>query len=158
MLKLFICFLIPVSIVISSSNASAKVYKWVDEDGQVHFTNTPPPKKKITEVEVSDNNIDSGNSSNRYYGNSYKGRLAKMESKKRSEKYKRQSQERSRKYEESYRKANKSMCKSAKESYRRAREENKLNNPFTGSTYKLDNKEKRRRIKRAKENVSLYCK
>ena len=26
--------------------AHAEVYKWVDEDGNVHFTDTPPPKQE----------------------------------------------------------------------------------------------------------------
>ncbi len=32
--------------------ANAEVYKWVDEDGNVHFTDTPPPKQKIEEVKI----------------------------------------------------------------------------------------------------------
>ncbi len=32
--------------------AYAEVYKWVDEDGNVHFTDTPPPKQKIEEVKI----------------------------------------------------------------------------------------------------------
>ncbi|MGI9261920.1 MAG: DUF4124 domain-containing protein [Woeseiaceae bacterium] len=32
--------------------ANAGVYKYVDEDGNVHFTDTPPPKQKTEEVKV----------------------------------------------------------------------------------------------------------
>ena len=32
--------------------AHAEVYKWVDEDGNVHFTDTPPPKQKTEEVRI----------------------------------------------------------------------------------------------------------
>lgn len=32
--------------------ANAEVYKWVDEDGNVHFTDTPPPKQKTEEVKI----------------------------------------------------------------------------------------------------------
>ncbi|MDJ0710233.1 MAG: DUF4124 domain-containing protein [Woeseiaceae bacterium] len=32
--------------------AHAEVYKWVDEDGNVHFTDTPPPKQKTEEVKI----------------------------------------------------------------------------------------------------------
>ena len=42
--------------------AHAEVYKWVDEDGNVHFTDTPPPKQKTEEVK-----IDSAPSSSRNY-------------------------------------------------------------------------------------------
>ncbi len=42
--------------------AHAEVYKWVDEDGNVHFTDTPPPKQKTEEVK-----IDSAPSSSNNY-------------------------------------------------------------------------------------------
>ncbi len=32
--------------------ANAEVYKWVDEDGNVHFTDTPPPKQETEEVKI----------------------------------------------------------------------------------------------------------
>ena len=32
--------------------ANAGVYKWVDEDGNVHFSDTPPPKQKTEEVKI----------------------------------------------------------------------------------------------------------
>ena len=32
--------------------AHAEVYKWVDEDGNVHFTDTPPPMQKTEEVKI----------------------------------------------------------------------------------------------------------
>ena len=36
----------------SASAAKAEVYKWVDEDGNVHFTDTPPPKQETEEVRI----------------------------------------------------------------------------------------------------------
>ncbi len=32
--------------------AHAEVYKWVDENGNVHFTDTPPPKQETEEVKI----------------------------------------------------------------------------------------------------------
>ena len=32
--------------------ANAEVYKWVDEEGNVHFTDTPPPKQQTEEVRI----------------------------------------------------------------------------------------------------------
>lgn len=32
--------------------ANAEVYKWVDEDGSVHFSDSPPPKQKTEEVRM----------------------------------------------------------------------------------------------------------
>ncbi len=41
--------------------AHAEVYKWVDEDGNVHFTDTPPPKQKTEEVKIHSGPSNSGN-------------------------------------------------------------------------------------------------
>ena len=32
--------------------AHAEVYKWIDEDGNVHFSDTPPPKQETEEVRI----------------------------------------------------------------------------------------------------------
>ena len=43
--------------------AHAEVYKWVDEDGNVHFTDTPPPKQKTEEVKIHSGPSSSGSRS-----------------------------------------------------------------------------------------------
>ena len=161
MFKYFYCLFITFSLITSASVVNAKVYKWVDENGQVHFTNTPPPKKKITEVKISDDNgskTNSTRSSGKYSNKSFENRLSKIERQNRDEKRKRERQERDRKYEEHSKNVYKDMCKTSKNRYRKARNRDKLNNPFTGGSYKLDSKSKRRLVKNAKEDVDLYCK
>ncbi len=39
-------------IVVFSINANAQIYKWVDKDGSVRYTDTPPPNsvKKVTTI------------------------------------------------------------------------------------------------------------
>lgn len=39
-------------MLMSFSVANAEVYKWVDEDGNVHFSDSPPPKQKTEEVRI----------------------------------------------------------------------------------------------------------
>lgn len=48
--RLLLCALLCLPMI-----AGAKVYKWVDKDGNVHFTETPPPEEtvKAEEVDVS---------------------------------------------------------------------------------------------------------
>jgi hypothetical protein len=36
-----------------STTASAKIYKWVDEDGQTHFSDEPPTNKSIDSTEIA---------------------------------------------------------------------------------------------------------
>jgi hypothetical protein len=38
------------ALVLIANPASAKIYKWVDENGNVQFTQSPPPKGKAVEV------------------------------------------------------------------------------------------------------------
>ena len=41
-----------VAMLVIPGTASAEVYKWVDEDGTVHFTDKPPPNQKTEEVKL----------------------------------------------------------------------------------------------------------
>lgn len=45
-------FLFFVMMIASLTVANAEVYKWVDENGNVHFTDAPPPKQKTEEVKI----------------------------------------------------------------------------------------------------------
>ena len=36
-------FFIAIAILLATATVAAQVYKWVDKDGQVQFTDTPPP-------------------------------------------------------------------------------------------------------------------
>jgi hypothetical protein len=45
--RLLLCALLCLPVM-----AGAKVYKWVDKDGNVHFTETPPPEEIVEAEEV----------------------------------------------------------------------------------------------------------
>lgn len=44
--------LILVLLLFAAVNVSAKVFKWVDEKGVIHYSEAPPPKQKATELQV----------------------------------------------------------------------------------------------------------
>ena len=47
------CLLVLVAFALTSLDADAgKLYKWVDENGKVHYTDTPPPESSSKEREV----------------------------------------------------------------------------------------------------------
>ncbi|MDX1454705.1 MAG: DUF4124 domain-containing protein [Gammaproteobacteria bacterium] len=47
------CFLILMAFFLTTLDAEAgKLYKWVDENGKVHYTDTPPPESSSKEREV----------------------------------------------------------------------------------------------------------
>lgn len=56
---LFFTFLI---VQIFNSAMAAPVYKWVDEDGQVHY-GSKPKDKNAKEIKIKNKHIDSGSSS-----------------------------------------------------------------------------------------------
>lgn len=47
-----IVLVIAVAVFCSGANADKTVYKWVDEDGQVHFGDAPPDNSSSTETET----------------------------------------------------------------------------------------------------------
>ncbi len=53
-------FFIAIAILLATATVAAQVYKWVDKDGQVQFTDTPPPPG-ATKAEAK--KIDTGNTS-----------------------------------------------------------------------------------------------
>jgi hypothetical protein len=52
-------FFIAIAILLATATVAAQVYKWVDKDGQVQFTDTPPPPG-ATKAEAK--KIDTGTS------------------------------------------------------------------------------------------------
>ena len=46
------CFWLSVAIACSWGPAWSQVYKWVDEDGRVHYSDKKPPESESTELEV----------------------------------------------------------------------------------------------------------
>jgi Domain of unknown function (DUF4124) len=47
-------FLFVIALLAMSFSVSADIYKWVDANGKVHYSNTPPPDVKGTKVKVED--------------------------------------------------------------------------------------------------------
>ena len=41
-------------LLVSSGASMAEIYKWVDEDGNVHFSDSPPAQQEHEQVEVRD--------------------------------------------------------------------------------------------------------
>ena len=41
-----------VALALAATTAAAQIYKWVDEKGVTHYSESPPPDKKATKVET----------------------------------------------------------------------------------------------------------
>ena len=52
--NIYVLFLFVASLLFSAAS-SAEFYKWTDEKGNVHFTDTPPPGQKAEELELKIN-------------------------------------------------------------------------------------------------------
>lgn len=53
--------LVLVIAIITANIAFAKIYKWTDENGQVHFGNVPPKHQKAKEINVKSGKPDTTN-------------------------------------------------------------------------------------------------
>jgi Domain of unknown function (DUF4124) len=47
-------FLFVIALLVLSLSVAADIYKWVDSNGKIHYSNTPPPDVKGTKVKVED--------------------------------------------------------------------------------------------------------
>lgn len=48
-----LAILVPIFIVMLSQPLSAEVYRWVDDQGHVHFGDKPPDKQRARSIEIS---------------------------------------------------------------------------------------------------------
>lgn len=46
--------------VLAAGSAQAQVYRWVDKDGKVHYSDNPPPDAKVDQRKMKDNSVDVG--------------------------------------------------------------------------------------------------
>ena len=58
LLLLILAFLIS---LITATGVTAEIYKWIDEQGNVHFTDRPPPNQVTEKIEVKINSYISPN-------------------------------------------------------------------------------------------------
>jgi len=49
-MRLILYIVVISMLVLPASRAAAEIYKWVDKDGSVHFTDSPPPASAKAEV------------------------------------------------------------------------------------------------------------
>ena len=79
-------------ILLSSSVSAGKIYKWTDENGQIHFGAVPPNQIEVESTNKKTKSSDKSNNYNRYKPNKYVQKYKKIErekeDKKRNEKYK----------------------------------------------------------------------
>ncbi len=54
----FALYILPLVLVLSSFSAQAKMYKWVDKDGQIYFGDKVPEKYLVREYdELNDSGV-----------------------------------------------------------------------------------------------------
>ena len=68
-MRIFVLLLSMIMLLSVATTSLAQIYRWVDKDGKVHYTNTPPPSEEVTKVtrgsdsSSSDDDTDSEESS-----------------------------------------------------------------------------------------------
>src|SRR4051812_26428393 len=46
------------ALLLSLGSAQAEVYRWVDKDGKVQYSDNPPPDAKVEQRKMKDNSVD----------------------------------------------------------------------------------------------------
>ena len=141
-------YILVLSLVITP--VSAGVYKWTDEDGNVHFGDRPANLDSATEITIrSDNNTGVTNSSGNKKEREYllrkieEEKLADVEKRK-----KRSAEEKKRKKRCNYYKSRYQSHIQSNRTYRTSPE---------GERYYLTDEERAARKKKLSKNVAKYC-
>ena len=141
-------YILLLSLVITPVNAG--VYKWTDDDGNVHFGDRPANPDSATEIIIhSDNNTGVTNSSGNKKEREYL--LRKIDEEKKADAEKRQ-----KRYADE--KKRKKRC-----DYYRSRYQSHIQSSRTyrtspeGERYYLTNEERAARKKKLSKNVAKYC-
>lgn len=141
-------YILLLSLVITPVNAG--VYKWTDDDGNVHFGDRPANPDSATEIIIhSDNNTGVTNSSGNNKEREYL--LRKIDEEKKADAEKRQ-----KRYADE--KKRKKRC-----DYYRSRYQSHIQSSRTyrtspeGERYYLTNEERAARKKKLSKNVAKYC-
>lgn len=52
--RLFAAIVLTLAVCTVGTAFAAEVYRWTDDDGQVHYSSTPPSDREVTVIEVTD--------------------------------------------------------------------------------------------------------
>ena len=134
-------------------NAHAGVNKWVDSEGNVHYSDTPPPEVKAETVRnISGRGQEEAPAS--YSPKSYSEREAEMK-KSRLEK---EEAAQKKAQEETNAKAKQANCEAARQSARSLEEGGRIYTyDESGERSYLDDAARERRLSEARKAVSTYC-
>jgi hypothetical protein len=142
-------------LILASTNTYAAINKWVDSQGQVHYSDQPPPpgKQPITLREDS-NTQDSASS-----GASETKTIAEREAELKKENAKKQAEADKAAQKKAAEAERKASCDSAQENLRAMQSGLRVMTVnANGEKSYMDDKERQQRIDKANQAISDYCK
>lgn len=151
--------LILVLLLLAATNVNARIFKWVDENGVTHYSETQPPKQKAIEVQAQPAPPVAGDES----VNPETKRWQKLEAEFQKRKAERQATEKVKELEEENARRlaveNKKKCILAQQNLYVLQQERSV---FTlnekGERVYVDDKMRTTEIENIKQNIATYCK
>jgi Domain of unknown function (DUF4124) len=152
------------AILLATATVTAQVFKWIDKDGKVHFTDTPPPADAVKGEAKKLTIAPSGNAGANAAAPKAAGERAKVgakDSAKEAEKSKADAAEKAKKEEDTERiaKQNEERCREAKR-YLSSLETGQplVRNNDAGERTLMSDAERAAEVARAKTAMSESCK
>jgi Domain of unknown function (DUF4124) len=150
--------LILVLLLLTVASVSAKIFKWVDENGVTHYSETPPPKQKAQEIQVQPESATEGNDG----ANTSAKRLHEEELEYEQYKAKREAAQKKQELEDAAAQHNavvkKEKCVLARQNLFILQQQKPV---FTingnGDRVYLNDQQRASEIERIKKNIEIYC-
>jgi hypothetical protein len=76
-----ICFLLPLVLTITAE--AGELYKWVDENGVVHYSQTPPPNTESSAIEIQEDYVAPPTAGESVYADAIEQQAARNEERRR---------------------------------------------------------------------------
>lgn len=142
-------------LALASANAFAEINKWVDEHGQVHYSDQPPPSDiQVKTLRTSGENPDSAGS-----GTAEAKTFVEREAELKKEKAEQQSAADKAAEKKAAQDTLKANCLSAQENLRSLQSGARIMQiDANGQRSYLNDTQLQQRIENAQQNVSRYCK
>jgi hypothetical protein len=142
-------------LILASTNAFAEINKWVDEQGQVHYSDQPPPADAQTQtLRTTTENQDSAGS-----GTAETKTFAEREAELKKEKAEKQSAADKSAQKQAADDALRANCLSAQENLRSLQSGVRIMQiDANGERSYIDDTQRQQRIENAQQNINRYCK
>ncbi|ASP37914.1 hypothetical protein CHH28_04140 [Bacterioplanes sanyensis] len=135
-------------LLVLSVPCQSGVYKWVDENGQVHYGSQPPPTTQAKEIEIKQHKVDSESIE----------RINRLTNQNKKVPNRTKSKTKNNHSSSVPKKRYKKLCEKYKKIYEGYKRDGVMGiNPITGVKKKMAGESAKTALENAKDNVDIFC-